>query len=111
MLARLAGRKAEKVAEERAAAEQADAEASGQIEDLLTQLHARCNAIKAKPVMKPKNIMKKQLLPNTELLNEPPTGFRSGLRPDGIVEFILDDDNELVASGSGTHLDLDPKKD
>ncbi|KAJ7834734.1 hypothetical protein B0H14DRAFT_3461900 [Mycena olivaceomarginata] len=97
MLVRLAGQKAEKAEEERAAAE---------------QLHARCNAIKAKLVVKPKKIIvKKELPPDTELLDELPTGFRPGLRPNGIVEFVLDDDNKPVASGSGTRPDPDPKQD
>ncbi|KAJ7886874.1 hypothetical protein B0H14DRAFT_2563182 [Mycena olivaceomarginata] len=90
----------EKAEEERAVAEQADDEVSNlQIEVLLSQLQARHDAIKAKPVVKvKKTIMKKELPPDTELLDELSVGFQSGLRPDGIVEFILDDDDKPVTS-------------
>lgn len=109
MLARSARQKSEKVAEERAAAEQANEDP--QIKVLLAQLHARREEIKAKLVKKPKKFIMKELPPDAILLAEPPTGFWSRLRPDGIVKFVSDDNDEPVASGSGTRLDPDLKED
>jgi hypothetical protein len=102
MLARSAGRKAEKVKAS------ADEEEEARIEAEMATLQARQEALKAK--LKPKKAVKKELPDNDVLLAEPPTGFQSGRRLDGKFEFILDEDNELVASGSGTHLDPELKK-
>jgi hypothetical protein len=62
--------------------------------------------------------VKLELLPveipaQAQLLKDAPSGFRSALRTDGRVEFILDEDDEdePVASGSGTCPDPDPKED
>ncbi|KAJ7876490.1 hypothetical protein B0H14DRAFT_2568203 [Mycena olivaceomarginata] len=82
-----------------------------QIKVLLAQLHARHEEIKAKLVAKPKKFIMKELPPDAILLAEPPTGFWSGLRPDGIVKFVSDDNDEPVASGSGTRPDPDLKED
>jgi hypothetical protein len=100
MLVRSAGRKAEKEREEELE----------RVEALMAELQSKREALAA--------AVKLELLPveipaQARLLEDPPSGFQSGLRPDGRVEFVLDDDDnkEPVASGSGTRPDPEPKED
>jgi hypothetical protein len=118
MLARLAGRKAEKEREEElertkiAKQRMADEAEAARIEALMTELQSRRNALAANQAVK-LELLPVKVPAQAQLLEDAPSGFRSALWRDGWVEFILDDDDEdePVASGSGTRPDPEPKED
>ncbi|KAJ7822511.1 hypothetical protein B0H14DRAFT_2598542 [Mycena olivaceomarginata] len=118
MLVRSAGRKAEKEREEELErakiAEQrtADEAEAVRIEALMAELQSRRDALTANQAVK-LELLLVDVPAQAQLLEDAPSGFRSALRRDGRVEFILDDDDEdePVASGSGTRPDPEPKED
>jgi hypothetical protein len=101
MLARSAGRKEEKAREEELA----------RVEAQMAELESRREALAAAQPVK-LELLPVELPSQPQMLEDAPSGFRAGLRPDGQVEFVLDDDDEEpVASGSGTRPDPETKED
>ncbi|KAJ7308594.1 hypothetical protein DFH08DRAFT_975190 [Mycena albidolilacea] len=101
MLARSAGRKEEKAREEELA----------RVEAQMAELQSKRNALAATKAVK-LELLPVELPAQAQLLEDALSGFRAGLRPDGQVEFVLDDDDEEpVASGSGTRPDPETKED
>ncbi|KAJ7809736.1 hypothetical protein B0H14DRAFT_2607889 [Mycena olivaceomarginata] len=101
MLARSAGRKEEKAREEELA----------RVEAQMAELQSKRDALAATKAVK-LELLPVELPAQAQLLEDTPSGFRAGLRPDGRVEFVLDDDDEEpVASGSGTRPDPETKED